>query len=68
MSIKFIGNTVIDNRGDITLDLDGNLLFFDQLANEGDILDIISCMDAESSELAPHKIVRVLIDDEVGND
>lgn len=67
MSVKFIGYALMDNRGDLNLSDDGNLVF-DEPNRKGDLLDLVACIDAESTEFSPHKIVRVLIDDEVGND
>lgn len=67
MSVKFIGYALMDNRGDLNLSDDGNLVF-DEPNRKGDLLNLIACIDAERTEFLPHKIVRVLIDDEVGND
>lgn len=64
MSLKHVGYAVVDKNNDLLLD-DSDNLIFDELIW---IRNVYSHFETEHPDYAPYKIVRVLIDDEVGND
>ena len=63
MAIRHIGFGTQDKNGKQILDYTNNLVFEEE---EKNLEDYIEMINAEEPDTAPHKIVRVLVDDGMG--